>query len=116
MRISDWSSDVCSSDLLVHRFTGRAAGRGHPGNGHRGIAVIAVELLRAGRPFNLGEGSEGDHFTCRVANLERQHVLWSHPVLRGGLQEHPPDAAITTEVVGVGAAECDGEGAVDVTT
>src|SRR3546814_7982127 len=26
MRISDWSSDVCSSDLLVHRVAGDGAG------------------------------------------------------------------------------------------
>src|SRR3546814_4865493 len=33
MRISDWSSDVCSSDLLFHAADGRrrrAVGRGHP--------------------------------------------------------------------------------------
>src|SRR3546814_9299906 len=28
MRISDWSSDVCSSDLVPHRFRGQPVGNG----------------------------------------------------------------------------------------
>src|SRR3546814_7245964 len=55
MRISDWSSDVCSSDLLHAREGGRAiaqlfvemgAGLGH-GRSHQGI-VPAVQQVDAG--------------------------------------------------------------------
>src|SRR3546814_17052759 len=35
MRISDWSSDVCSSDLAAGRQGGRAAGGGRQGLCHR---------------------------------------------------------------------------------
>src|SRR3546814_15775138 len=53
MRISDWSSDVCSSDLLDHRVDGRSRGVlvriAYGVAGHRGLmgfaalaAVVAV--------------------------------------------------------------------------
>src|SRR3546814_13489128 len=54
MRISDWSSDVCSSDLLVHRLAERAQAlvRGlHPD--HRGEGgLVLLRVLAAG----LAEG------------------------------------------------------------
>src|SRR3546814_11947378 len=86
MRISDWSSDVCSSDLLLlighsrpficealrqcigepfhlrHGLASRLARGSVPGYGHRRIAVIALELLRARCPFNLCKRAAGHHF------------------------------------------------------
>src|SRR3546814_3972194 len=50
MRISDWSSDVCSSDLLqreVHLHVAARAGRRH-GASHQGIeAFVALRQARA---------------------------------------------------------------------
>src|SRR3546814_2025577 len=100
MRISDWSSDVCSSDL--------------PGNGHRRIAVIALELLRARCPFNLCKRAEGHHFAGCISNLEVEYVLWRHSVRCFGLQEHPQDPPFTVEVIGICAAESDRERSVNV--
>src|SRR3546814_5206190 len=53
MRISDWSSDVCSSDLLEQAVdvggsdqVGAADHMGHP---HRGIVERAREMIAGGR-------------------------------------------------------------------
>src|SRR3546814_11208747 len=43
MRISDWSSDVCSSDLVRHAGAGGDRARQHaPGFGHPGAAVGTI--------------------------------------------------------------------------
>src|SRR3546814_8707175 len=44
MRISDWSSDVCSSDLAEHDADDAAAGRDH----HRFGEKLQAHLARAG--------------------------------------------------------------------
>src|SRR3546814_9080164 len=64
MRISDWSSDVCSSDL----FTGRTAGEGrgarhqHIGAGgdgeRRGLGGDAAVDLEIDRPVAAGGGAD----------------------------------------------------------
>src|SRR3546814_2531889 len=46
MRISDWSSDVCSSDLLPHRLLHQRVGR----------QVVIVEILFDDRGVRRGEG------------------------------------------------------------
>src|SRR3546814_1872609 len=58
MRISDWSSDVCSSDLLRARQRDRGRVARAPERGAEGAAravgvlrlVLAVPSVRAGRP------------------------------------------------------------------
>src|SRR3546814_17592918 len=47
---------------LRHGLASRLARGSVPGNGHRRIAVIALELLRARCPFNLCKRAEGHHF------------------------------------------------------
>src|SRR3546814_10547120 len=57
MRISDWSSDVCSSDLRVHRLAGP------PGadelrrqiERHRMAGVERTELVRGGKARDVDE-------------------------------------------------------------
>src|SRR3546814_14369434 len=56
MRISDWSSDVCSSDLRVHRRQGRRllGGRqplvgGHHAGLRRWVQVLVADLEPGGR-------------------------------------------------------------------
>src|SRR3546814_7028204 len=63
MRISDWSSDVCSSDL-----TGMARGQKINGCGHLAIIleprlsdVEAMQLNRSPRPMLLGQGMQRMH-------------------------------------------------------
>src|SRR3546814_463767 len=65
MRISDWSSDVCSSDLLSGFFGSQRVYQGKPGSYHSGtdVAVPAgtpfvapadgVVVLAASAPFTL---------------------------------------------------------------
>src|SRR3546814_8574415 len=73
MRISDWSSDVCSSDLPRHEARGVAARQQRNGIGHRIEQLLQPGLVR------LGE----------VA----QHVA-VHQVLEAGMadaQAHAPE-------------------------
>src|SRR3546814_8137800 len=48
MRISDWSSDVCSSDLLVARSQADAAEDGRRGDADPGVREIGGEQRDAG--------------------------------------------------------------------
>src|SRR3546814_10171255 len=85
MRISDWSSDVCSSDLqqLLQKFAGPCAGqiyRRHVGNiehaGRLAHGMVFVELggvldrhVPAGKVDELG--AEADVFCVQSGFLER---------------------------------------------
>src|SRR3546814_17214316 len=82
MRISDWSSDVCSSDLFEHdlsfgvaigRLFKRAAGQGLTQLGHLGgrtgeIDIDAVDLLHSGQLRGRDRKSvvEGKSVSVRV--------------------------------------------------
>src|SRR3546814_9854010 len=65
MRISDWSSDVCSSDLRCHLSTSRSpaaapiagscASRSATGGAEATAAAVAVELIER-RPLHPGHG------------------------------------------------------------
>src|SRR3546814_7565132 len=67
MRISDWSSDVCSSDLLVPPGCGRCSTpRRHVGRAERlGLALAGATLLRHGRLH----GEPVDEVVHRVAGV-----------------------------------------------
>src|SRR3546814_17551465 len=61
MLISDWSSDVCSSDLARHgRGRGRDGGRsgndGHGGRGGRGGGVLCTRGLGGGGRLRIARG------------------------------------------------------------
>src|SRR3546814_17129067 len=65
MRISDWSSDVCSSDLLVDRLRaahpGLRANAAHPVGETRHEAEILDDVLFADQPHrDNATGSDGD--------------------------------------------------------
>src|SRR3546814_14831366 len=47
MRISDWSSDVCSSDLKAHFRRARQAFRNHGGRADHALRGVAHPLLPA---------------------------------------------------------------------
>src|SRR3546814_4519760 len=75
MRISDWSSDVCSSDLLFPQFRGgvlfhknpaqhfEQVGRsGNPGaRDHHGTVAAIVSAADAHQCEEIGSGKEAHH-------------------------------------------------------
>src|SRR3546814_2634709 len=76
MRISDWSSDVCSSDLLIHRYG--------EGEAKRFISsqVDAIDLVRAlARDENMDIEPQGDgtlhvaHAPDRFRDLEQEAAI-----------------------------------------
>src|SRR3546814_3949358 len=92
MRISDWSSDVCSSDLLVFRATLTArndrAGMAHPTarrggtpsdeTDHRLLASALRLILDELRRFFLGATADladhDDRFRCIIGQIQFQHI------------------------------------------
>src|SRR3546814_548635 len=73
MRISDWSSDVCSSDLLVARGNATPAGDGE------GLAAIALERIAFGRSdlqdVSVVLGDDGVHAAIRTGTLDAEPFL-----------------------------------------
>src|SRR3546814_13812140 len=68
MRISDWSSDVCSSDRRSHRLVQHHAA--HPRRPHQHAAIDAprlggVEIDQPGRAENFALGFEIGRASCR---------------------------------------------------
>src|SRR3546814_4489397 len=77
MRISDWSSDVCSSDLGVHHF-GQRPGR-HAGDEFAGGLDIGQAVLPSG-------AAEGDDRRLVVEGVEvvvRRKIAAAPPVAGG---------------------------------
>src|SRR3546814_4115746 len=66
MRISDWSSDVCSSDLLIARFGLGDGDLPHAGGHHAhdpelgDVAAIFVQALAAPGADHAGQPTAGD--------------------------------------------------------
>src|SRR3546814_1853707 len=61
MRISDWSSDVCSSDLIL--IAGEAALDGLQRHDDDVVLVVAEAALAA-------RGKHADHLACRVPDAK----------------------------------------------
>src|SRR3546814_16527561 len=60
MRISDWSSDVCSSDLLRRGLrVERREGEGQPGEQHPGKQHRPDRLHHTHRPSPVGKPGKG---------------------------------------------------------
>src|SRR3546814_19784755 len=96
MRISDWSSDVCSSDLLLHK-AGVSIALGpveheSSGRGHHAINVGHVDTMRLQHLHKLHLMFE------RIGNrFPRPHAPHQHDRIRPLLREihapHRPPAA-----------------------
>src|SRR3546814_13388282 len=89
MRISDWSSDVCSSDLIVRADSagGKARGRHHQQQGaqsghadqmaaawpgvHRFIVAICIGSLTNRRTFAAYSSSRMTSSTARLSQIGR---------------------------------------------
>src|SRR3546814_10136222 len=88
MRISDWSSDVCSSDL---RAAGTAVARG--GRSGRGAARDAVRALPSGTAGLLAGDAQGDAATAEGRGLPRLDPRRGEAGVQGGARRrtpHPP--------------------------
>src|SRR3546814_2952198 len=84
MRISDWSSDVCSSDLHDDRARELAGGIGRDMRQHRAVAQMDVPVVGAAdgqavghdiSPLPLGGGVRVWKFAAALAQVEGQ----AHP-------------------------------------
>src|SRR3546814_4634979 len=104
MRISDWSSDVCSSDLVV----GRARG---PGDAQpAGIAFDRVEegrrRLREAEGMVARRPAEGVEQRCRITHAARHRMEGGEagPGLAG---EIAPAARLQAEDAAAGRRDAD---------
>src|SRR3546814_3100058 len=80
MRISDWSSDVCSSDLLCRSQTRRADRGGVPASARAGIGTLCADRkepgihtcsLAAGAGAASGQAGVRNHEIGRASCRER---------------------------------------------
>src|SRR3546814_8929204 len=91
LRISDWSSDVCSSDLRRHggRHRGAKSGRPHPVSGRAGASTT-------GRARNdtlvVGGAAIGQHTASRDAARPYREAPGNHfgDATGGGKRERAP--------------------------
>src|SRR3546814_7092385 len=88
MRISDWSSDVCSSDLLAIVAIVALGSKVSPG------AVFLVLLLAAAIGFGLPMMIIGRLRDRRIRKLEEQFPLALEVFVRGLRAGHPISAAL----------------------
>src|SRR3546814_14550073 len=111
MRISDWSSDVCSSDLhpergaaLIARMEGELAGLPKPGKGR-----VAAYYQRRG--YMTGTGTLIDELMTRVGLVNLAGQLGKPPLSQLSLEEMvaaAPDFLIVASATDVefGIASC----------
>src|SRR3546814_13529503 len=72
MRISDWSSDVCSSDLLVHAFLRQAIAEGFfHADMHQGNLFVKADGTIAAVDFGI------------MGRINRQARYWLAEILYG---------------------------------
>src|SRR3546814_16796815 len=117
MRISDWSSDVCSSDLVHIAFDHEHAA-GLAGSGRGAIEIVERAALVEQRGFGRIQifglavaddaAAESDHAAARVADRDHQaaaeaiiEFLALDPDPQAGLEENR-NAARTSVVSGQG--------------
>src|SRR3546814_11981063 len=93
MRISDWSSDVCSSDLARSKAGGRSS-IGASGHRQQRVALIDEhrELARvagAGDAFHRSIEARTRRLADRVARLrEADHIVLPAPGVEGSSTAH----------------------------
>src|SRR3546814_12500459 len=79
LRISDWSSDVCSSDLIFYRYREILfmKAEAYAMLGRYPEAEAAINVVREHcdiPPLGIGEGGEGEEFCSRLL-MEREFEL-----------------------------------------
>src|SRR3546814_12704730 len=79
MRISDWSSDVCSSDLLCHAVTMIPANPGYSSlNLSQAVQVLAYELRKASLPEVPTVSSKDGHPWYEPPPAEEMERFYTH--------------------------------------
>src|SRR3546814_715573 len=80
MRISDWSSDVCSSDLLLRCFQNKIQGAGCIP--HSDVGLVARCYLSAARCDPVGTNRVIQHLKLRVFHSILKMMMEIHGVYR----------------------------------
>src|SRR3546814_1240331 len=109
MRISDWSSDVCSSDLVGN--DGPAAPPAFPASYDGVVAVTGVDgrnraLIEAGRALHLDYSAPGADMVAANINGEASRVRgtsFAAPFVAGRLYRHLQQASITAAMQALAA-------------
>src|SRR3546814_13834550 len=116
MRISDWSSDVCSSDLL--HFLGRERGATLPGAvdhelqfvrfRRRGRGLLLCHFLRGLVLAGLRRGHRFASLSMRDRSASRRasRLSWSNAVLSGSLMRNTSSADWKSVVWGRSVSVC----------
>src|SRR3546814_9168495 len=106
MRISDWSSDVCSSDLLLPLVRGRVGGRAHAadagvveqeidppearlGRGDHGIDVGLVRHVAVLAGGNAAAEFGDERLACAIVELGDENLTAAGDILPCGRGAHP---------------------------
>src|SRR3546814_44240 len=93
IRISDWSSDVCSSDLVNHNEKCRGAGGVHVADQPAPLHVTHDVFDRAERLGSAGlvehrQPDAGDHLVDQHQHRQRTEVVPDIEVFRGVILRH----------------------------
>src|SRR3546814_3987951 len=97
MRISDWSSDVCSSDLLLPRWRGAAPIQRAIEAGDTGTGVCLMQMeagldtgpVLLSQPLDIGADETGGQLHDRLAALGAQVLSDGIGLLRAGMRSVP---------------------------
>src|SRR3546814_6068642 len=99
MRISDWSSDVCSSDLPIRIPLERAHGL------QQGKRMQLVVVVQQGHVLSERDPESRVRCFCDMAIAVTRHV--TDPRIRGGvLGQYPGDMWLRRSVVGYTQLPC----------
>src|SRR3546814_5279314 len=91
MRISDWSSDVCSSDLHGEEIAGRQAGPQIDGRQAEQLRHLAVEAHQAGTGI-----PDGKAFADRVQRGQQQRLFVEPASTRRSEERRVGEAGVST--------------------
>src|SRR3546814_8417615 len=81
MRISDWSSDVCSSDLGTNFFIGPGTGHGkeHPFSGEKMTVTMALyrakDIDEAIELTNAIQAYQGQGHSCGIYSQSDENIM-----------------------------------------
>src|SRR3546814_8222247 len=109
MRISDWSSDVCSSDLLG--AVRRGAVRTRTALAFAGISLVplllwgGIDLPRAGRFGTVGGLSLSTEFLTLVASLSVYASAYLAEIFRGAILAVPAGQSEAAKALGLPPAQ-----------
>src|SRR3546814_13698211 len=86
MRISDWSSDVCSSDLPKHPWTRLLEGSVALERGDAAAALVLLSQAADDAPDDAQL-----RYALGFAHLKKGHLAFAEQAFRGALETMPSD-------------------------